>query len=505
MKIYLRFAKNAVANLGRGSATAVVALLLPAVLVRHMAQASYAVWVLVLQTAAYVSYLNFGLQTAIGRYVAFANEKNDVVLRDSVLSTAFAGLCAAALVAFVLLSAAVAAVPIIFPSVPHDLIPQMRLALLIVGFALAVELPASAWNGVFVGLQRYEIPALTVGSARLAGAIGVVAVALASGSLAAMAVALASANLLSYLAQYVILRRVAPDVSFKASLVSRSTSRELVHYCWGLTVMSFSMLLITGLDLVLVGRFQFSAVTPYSVAAGMSMFMSGLLFAVINVIMPHAARLHAAGKERELGRLTISSTMLSVLLLVLSGMPILIYAQPIIRLWIGERYVESGVPLLSILIVANIVRLIGAPYSTVLVAAGQQSYIKISPLAEGISNFIASVVLGFFLGAIGVALGTLIGSFIGVGAHLWYSMPRTKSAIAFSRRDFVLSGVMIPLICTSLLPTAAIASLLGLKVHDSIICLAVVISLVGIALLMWYARLNSLWRSRIFHDPRKAF
>ena len=165
-----RFAKNAVANLGRGSAAAVVAVLLPPVLVRHMTPAAYAVWVLVLQTAGYVSYLNFGLQTAIGRYVAYANEKKDVEQRDSVFSTAFAGLCCAALISLVCLAVAILAAPVVFPSVPSPLIAPMRLALLLVGFSLAVELPASACNGVFIGMQRYEIPALTTGGGRLIAA-----------------------------------------------------------------------------------------------------------------------------------------------------------------------------------------------------------------------------------------------------------------------------------------------------------------------------------------------
>jgi O-antigen/teichoic acid export membrane protein len=180
MQIHWRLAKNAVANLGRGSAAAMVALLLPPVLVRHMTPASYAVWVLVLQTAAYVGYFNFGLQTAIGRYVAYANEKQDVEQRDSVFSTAFAGLCCAALVSLVCLAAATLAAPAIFPSVPTSLIPQMRLALLLVGVSMAVELPASACNGVFIGMQRNEIPALTAGGARLFSALGVIAVALAT-------------------------------------------------------------------------------------------------------------------------------------------------------------------------------------------------------------------------------------------------------------------------------------------------------------------------------------
>ena len=140
----------------------------------------------------------------------------------------------------------------------------MRMALLIVGFSLAAELPASAWNGVFVGMERYDIPAVTVGMARLLAAFGVIAAALTGHSLVVMAIAMAAANLVSYLAQYIALRRLAPDIRFHASMVRRSTARELYGYCLGLTVFAFSTFLVTGLDLILVGRFQFSMVTAYS-------------------------------------------------------------------------------------------------------------------------------------------------------------------------------------------------------------------------------------------------
>lgn len=485
MQIRWRFAKNAFANLGRGSAAAIVALLLPPVLVRHMPPAAYAVWVLVLQTAAYVGYLNFGLQTAIGRYVAYAQERDDIEQRDSVFSTAFVGLCGAALLSLLCLAVAIVATPSIFPSVPSQLIPQMRLALLLVGFSMAVELPASSCNGVFIGMQRYEIPALTVGGARLLSAVGVVAAALAGRSLVVMAAIIAAANLLSYLAQYVALRRIVPDVRFQPSLVRRSTARELYGYCWGLTVMSFSMLLVTGFDLVLVGHFEFAVVAPYSVAAAMITFISGLLSAIINVVMPHAATLHAREKAEDMGRLVVSSTRLSALLLILSGIPIFLYAGPIIHLWIGQRYVASGAPLLAILVVANIIRLIGMPYAVIMVAAGQQNYIKVSPLSEGLSNFVASVVLGSLLGGIGVALGTLVGSIVGIISHLWYSMPRTKRVINFSRRDFVASGVLSPLLWTSPLLATAAASWRGMEIRPLVFALAATLSLMGAALLVF--------------------
>jgi len=449
-----------------------------------MTPASYAIWVLVLQTAAYSSYLNFGLQTAVGRYVAYANEKKDIELRDAVFSTALAGLCFAALASLVCLLVVVLAAPVIFPSVPSLLIPQMRLALLIVGFSMTIELPASGWNGVFIGLARYEIPAIIVGGARLLAALGLIGAALAGRSLVFMAAIIAAMNLLSYFTLYLALRSVAPDIRFQRALITRSTAGDLYNYCFGLTVMSFAMLLITGLDLVLVGRFEFAVVTPYSVSNSVVAVIAGLLGAVISVILPHAASLHAREQPDEMGKLVVYSTRLSVLLLILTGMPILIYARPILRLWIGPQYVFSGVPLLTTLIVANVVRLIGLPYATILVAAGQQNYIKISPLSEGISNFVASIVLGTILGGIGVALGTLLGSFVSLGTHFFYSMVRTRGAIALSRRALVVSGVLFPILSTSPLLVTAVASLRGFEIRPFVFGAAALLSIIGAAVVV---------------------
>lgn len=484
MQIHWRFVKNAIANLGRGSAAAVVAVLLPPVLVRHMAPAAYAVWILVLQTAAYVNYLNFGLETAIGRYVAYSTEKKDLQQRNSVFSTAFFGLCCAAVLALLCLAGVSLAVPELFPAVPASLIPQMRLSLLIIGFSMAIGLPASAWNGVFVGIARYEIPGLTVGGARLLSAVGVILAVFAGRSLVVLAAIITSANLLSYLAQYLTLRRIVPDLRFRSSLVKRSTAGELYGYCVGLTVMSFGMLLVTGFDLLLVGHFDFAAVTPYSISASIITLIIGLLYAVINVIMPHAASLHARKRADELGKLLISSARLTMLLVILTGIPILIYAGPIMRLWIGQRFVAGGAPLLALLIIANIIRTIGAPYSIVLIAVGDQNYIKIAPIVEGVSNFGISIVLGHFFGAIGVAMGTFFGAIVGASALLFYAMPRTKPSIEFSRREFLLSGVLSPILWTSPLLAIAAASSCGIVIQPPVIALGAMLSLGGAAFLL---------------------
>jgi O-antigen/teichoic acid export membrane protein len=426
---------------------ALVAILLPPVLVRHMEPATYAVWVLVLQFVAYVGYLDFGLQTAVGRYVAFANEKNDTQWRDGIFSTAFVGLSIAALSGVVVIVAASAASHLIFPSIPISLLAPMRSTMLIVGISVALGLPASAWNGVFVGLQRFDIPAITVGGGKLLAALGLILAAIAGKSLVLMGLVVAGANLLSYVTQFFMLHRIAPEVRFRVDLITRSMVRELSGYCLSLTVWSFSMLLVTGFDLILVGRFQFSAVTPYSISATLITFLAGVQAAIFGVIMPHAAGLHARQSSEALGALLIKTTKLGVLLLLLTGLPLIVFAAPIIRIWIGPQFAQIGGRVLIILVIANMVRLTGVPYSSILIGTGQQRLVIVSPLMEGFTNLIASLLLGLKYGAIGVAWGTLVGAVVGMLAHVLYNLPRTKKCISVDRYHFIRDGLFSPAIC----------------------------------------------------------
>src|SRR5580704_14051788 len=91
--------KNGLANVIRGGAAAFVAVLLPPFLTRLMSPNAFGAWSLVLQLSAFVGYLDFGIQTAVGRFVAYANEKCDVEFRDRIVNTSLAALSAAGMLA----------------------------------------------------------------------------------------------------------------------------------------------------------------------------------------------------------------------------------------------------------------------------------------------------------------------------------------------------------------------------------------------------------------------
>lgn len=438
--------KNALANVVRGGATALIAVIVPPFLTRFMTRDTYAAWALVLQLSAYVSYLDFGIQTAVGRFVAHADERGDPETRDRIVSTAFAALAASGLLALLTITVVVPYLGRLFPSIPGALASQVKIALIVVGGSLAVGLPFSVFNGIFVGLQRYEVPAVIVGVSRLISAVLLILVAGAGGDLVRLSIAVAAINLATYAMQYVVYAWRAPHVNFGWSLVSRDTMKTLFDYCVSLTIWSFAMLLVTGLDVTLVARFQFSALAYYAVAASLVTFLAGLQNAIFNALIPSAAVMHARGDSALLGSMMITATRYGSLLLVLTGMPLIAGAGPILSVWVGSSYAAGGDRLLQVLVIANMIRLSATPYVFMLIGTGEQRLVTLTPLLEGVTNLVASVVLGMFLGAMGVALGTLVGAFVGVGGNFLYNMPRTKS-LQFRLGEYVTQGLLRPFAC----------------------------------------------------------
>jgi O-antigen/teichoic acid export membrane protein len=449
--------KNAAANVVRGSASAVVAVVTPLFLVRLMSVDSYGVWSLVLQLSAYVGYLDFGIQTAVGRFVAHSNEKSDEAQRDGIVSTSFAALTVIGAVVLLASFGVAFLFPHVFRHMPSALVGDAGVAFVLVASSLAIGLPASVFNGIFIGLQRYEVPAAIIGGSRIFSALLIILVVRSGGDLARMGLAVAAVNLASYALQYLLYKKMAPTVHFSARLVSWRAGRELFDYCFSLTVWSFAMLLVNGLDLSLVGYFQFEKLAYYAVAATAVTFLAGLQNAVFGVLIPSTAVLQARGDSKELGRVMVTATRYGVFLLLLTGLPLILTAKSILTLWVGPAYAISGERILQILVAANLIRLSAAPYVMTLIGTGQQRLVIVTPLMEGFSNLFASAVGGYLLGALGIAIGTFFGSLVGAGGILFYNMRRTV-ALEFRLTDYMRDGLFRPAICA--VPAIALTVLL---------------------------------------------
>jgi O-antigen/teichoic acid export membrane protein len=158
-----------------------------------------------------------------------------------------------------------------------------------------------------------------------------------------------------------------------------------------------------------------------------------------------------------MGHLLLRTTRYSMIVLCLTAVSLLVLGYPLLRMWVGVAYAIHSVSYLRILVIANIVRLICAPYSTMVIATGRQRVAMAAVFSEALSNLLFSIWLASRFGAIGVAWGTLIGGTIGLAIHFGVSMRYTQENLRVSRRALFIDGILRP--AGILIPSAISAPL----------------------------------------------
>jgi len=444
--IRFTIAKNASANVIRGGASAVVAIVLPHFLTRSLGVDRFAGWALMLQVAAYANYLDFGLQTAVARYLAGALELRDYRRCSQVLSTAVAILSIAGGVAFLGLGIIAWQLPHLFRSVPHGLAGEIGIGVAILAVSAAVGLPLSAYSGVLIAMQRNEFPAITIGLSRILGAIAVVLTVRHTTSLMWLSACVGGFNLLGSFIQYCIAKNLLPDVRFSIDSILRTTTSELVRYCATLSVWSFSMLLVSGLDVTIVGLFRFSATGAYSIATTLILFFTGLIGAAYSAMLAPLAVLQARNEYSRISGLILTTTRLNSYFSIGVIVVTFLFGETLVRTWVGPGYLAVTLPVLKILLVAQAIRLVGSAYGTALISLGMQSYGLVSVLIEGFANLILSLLGVIWFGPVGVAWATLIAAAIAVTVTILWVIPQTHE-VRIDVRSFVSHGIILPLTC----------------------------------------------------------
>ncbi len=409
-----------------------------------MTIAEFSAWALILQLAAYVNYLEVGIQTAIARLTAHTHERNEFNLCNEIVTSGVAILAISASVALLITTILTWQLPHLYPSIPRLLLPQMRMGLLFVAGALALSLPSSTYTGVLIGLNRSDSSGIMAAGTRLGGGIAIVILARMGAPLSALAAALGGFYLLNAGLQMWAAHRHCPGLKVSPSLISKLRIKTLAADCGYISAWNVGMFLVTGLDIALVGRFSFKDLGAYSVASTLVLFVGGVSGALFSAMLAPIATLHAQGELGKIGRLVLKSTRIGIYLNTLISLPLLFGGKIILAHWVTPAYAATAWPILVVLVIANFIRLVANPYSVAILGTGQQKIVAVGPIIEGTVNLTCSIVLGLRIGAIGVALGTLVGAIVGIASVMVAFVPRTRE-IRITRTDYAWHGIAVPL------------------------------------------------------------
>ncbi|MEK6396455.1 MAG: hypothetical protein V4734_00075, partial [Terriglobus sp.] len=405
---------NAGANIARQVSALLVVLVLPPLLVRSLDKSTYAIWLLILQIASYITIIDNGVQNVVARYVALERTTNGSAGVARVMTNAMILLCIVAAVAIVFFGLGSPALAWLIPPESSSLLSSAEHALFITAAASALALPFAALAGMFVGDQRSGINALAATTGKVVGSAGVAWLAVHHRSLEAMALAMAGGTVLQSLLYMAADRFRHASERFAWRLVRPSYMMEIFTFSIGMMLSQLAGLLISGLDLPLVSAFDFPQAGYYGLALTASNLLLVPFGAMTGPLMPIVTSVHATGNARRLGQVVLEITRWSSLLLGQLVLFLVMSLPALLHWWVRQEYATHALPLAEILIAAQAIRLSCALYAMTGFSAGKQTQMLISPFGEGIVNLVCSFIGARLLGAPGVALGSVVGAIAGV-------------------------------------------------------------------------------------------
>lgn len=432
------FLANVSANLVVGAASLGYSVIVPALVVRRFGAEVYGNWYLAFQLASYIVLLDLGSQYLVTTEAARPSPD---------------GGGARVTTAAMLVQSALAVMLLAVATAWADLTGQARLAqvMIVLGIAATASLLASTVRAWFAGLRQAHVPAAWLVSARVASLVGLVVAAVADASLLALTIAVAAPQLVIHLGLLLWARRppspwARPD---------RAAFTELVRRTLPLAVWTVCGVFISGVDIFVVRGVDPSEVARYAVALPLLAVPTGVVTALTTAWIPRVARAH----ESPVGArsVTAGGTTMMAVLLALGALAFVGYADVLVNVLAGPGRWAAAATYLRILYLASCLRFVLLPWAVLTVVRAEQGAIVLMPLVEASTNLVVSVLLGLWVGAVGVALGTLVGAGGAVVVCLTWGVRRTS-------RSGVTAGTLIAAVTQARLPVAVSAAAATLAV-----------------------------------------
>ena len=387
-------------------ANVLVGLFLMPFLIHSLGDKMYGLWIFVGSFLGYYGLMDFGLSSAIRRFVskAIGEDDHDEIIR--VVNTALVIFSVTGVAAFVVSLGIALLIPTLISHI--DKVATFRKLILILGVNCAFGFPLRVFSGVLSAHLRYDVDAY-VEILKLGARTALIVYFLKSGAgIIALAMITTVMDLSAYGVKYITLRRLYPWLYFSPRLFERVKVRKLFGYSVYTFISQIADQLRFNIDnLVIVTFVGLSPVTLYSIGARLIKYFIDLVGSALGFTMPMFSQYDGAGDYDAIREKFIFMTKVGGYLSFLIGGGLIIFGKAFIVRWVGLSYADAYA-VMVILLIPSILETLQAPGWGVLFGLSRHKYFVYMNISEGIANLVISVILVKKYGIYGVAWGTAI-------------------------------------------------------------------------------------------------
>ena len=398
---------NLTASWGAHAISLVIGFLLMPFVLRTLGDAAYGSWLFLNSIASYAGLMYLGFGDTIGRYVSKYHSEQNWEWLNRTVNIVFAVYSSMSLLALGI-ACLLAWVAPSWQNWGPESVHDVRLAILILGLNIAVGMTGSAFGGILMGIQRFDLERSIMIAADLLRAGLTFFFVQHNSGLVILSLIFLVVTVLENLAYVIVAFAKVPQLKLHWKYLHRDTAKE----CFGFSAFAFlnsiASQLIYATDALVIGVYLGNeAIIPYNIAMRLCHFIRRPIQQIGEVCMPKAGQLQADANGGSLRKLVIRS--LGVALLLTCGLFIgtAFFGDAVIRTWVGEKYVDSH-QILMILLGVQMVALPLHVLRSIMFGLGHVRGPSLMYLLEAVANFTLSLLLVKPLGVLGVAIGTAV-------------------------------------------------------------------------------------------------
>ncbi|MBV9080389.1 MAG: polysaccharide biosynthesis protein, partial [Elusimicrobia bacterium] len=375
-------------------------------LVKHLGDEQYGLWTLVGSFLGYYGLMDFGMSSAVVRFVSRAVGRKDDGEVRTIISTSFYLFLVLGLLSALMTVVIVALLNHFIPTNSH--LATMRTLLLLLGLNFAVDFPVRSYGAVLTSNLRDD---LGTGIAVIKNVLCSAAIYLViknGAGIIGLAVTSVVFSLLDSACRVLAAYRIDKRTTIDPTYVDKSRLRPLFNYSFPTLVGRFASILRFRLDQIVVTAVaSLSAVTHYAIGFRLVEYVSSMIGEATGVAAPLFSQDDGANDYAAIRRKYDLLSRVSVYVAVFFCGLLFLYGRRFIYLWMGPGYEDSGTVLMIFLVPIGI-SLTQASVVPLLYGISKHPFYVYCDMVEGFINLGLSLWLGKKYGMIGVALGTAI-------------------------------------------------------------------------------------------------
>lgn len=455
----------------------IIAFFLSPFLVHTLGDTRYGIWTIIAAFSGYLSLLDFGVSSAVMRYVAKYHAENNKDKINAVLSSA--------LVVFIiitsciaLLSPAISYLFIRFIDTSQEYEEIISLLIIIVSIDICIFILSGLFKGALSGFQRFDIINITTFCSGLYKALMFYAFLSKGYGLITMALVSISANLLIATSYYVFLNKQFLFLEFKIKSATKIQSKELVGHSKYSFITMLANQIIYYSDVFIIGYFlSITHVTYYTIAWSLCEYIKRFCLAASRAFVPAFSQSESLGDKEKLTELFLSGSKYMMIFSNLLSLGFMVLGGAFISLWMGEKYMEVATPLLVIMFVSLFIQGPQLISYALLQGTSNHQFFSYTSLTIAVVNIILSVILVQSYGLIGVAIGAAIPQLVFYGLLVPWLANKTIDCSIFRYIRATYLRVAFPslllLVVTNFFATYVVPVTYIILIAEAILCLII--------------------------------